>query len=183
VTLQFIGGKSGGVDYHVRPPPQRVHHLALGGDARRGRQVRRQRMAPPRLIVTPLQFLARAIEIERRQFDIVAQAQPLDQLHDRVRIEPARARIEADRQRRVLQFVGIGRIDQPFEQANRKIVDHLPAQVLQHAQRGGLARAQHAGHQQHPLADGRRRRRDGFGVGWRGHQPLLCSAITKKESD
>ncbi len=61
--------------------------------------------------------------------------------------EVARAAVEADRQRLAGGVVA----DQAVEQADREVVERFPAEVLERAQRGGLAGTEHAGDEQDAL--------------------------------
>ena len=70
-------------------------------------------------------------------------------------IEAARARVEADGERRAqVGGLGLGAVDQPLEQPDREVVDRFPAEILEHAQRRGLARAEQPGNEQDALPGG-----------------------------
>ena len=95
----------------------------------------------------PFQLVPGAIEENGGHAHVVARFQLLHSFDDLVGHESARAAIEADRQR-LIAPVGA---DEAAEEADREIVDGLPPQILEFAQRGALAGSQHAGHQQDSL--------------------------------
>ena len=59
LLLERVGGGVGGVDDMVGPAPQRLHQLALGGDAVGGGAVGRERVAAARLRIAAKQFASR----------------------------------------------------------------------------------------------------------------------------
>src|SRR5688572_14580861 len=78
-------------------------------------------------------------------------AQLLDAPYDALGVEATRLRADAERERAIILAVGAfagGRIEQPVEEEQRQIVDCLPAQILERAQRSRLAGRRHAGHEQ-----------------------------------
>jgi hypothetical protein len=112
-------------------------------------------MAAAGLVVAPLQLLARTVEEQRGDLDSLLLGQGLHAGDDPVRIKPAGARIETDRQRHAVVARGVAAArDELVQEAHREIVDRLPAQVFQHLEHGRLARAEQARDQKHALPAG-----------------------------
>jgi hypothetical protein len=113
-------------------------------------------MPPPRLRIAPLQFGAGAVEEQHADVEAMRVAQRADAFDDPRRVEIARACADADRQRLavVRRPHGERRIEQPVEQHQRQIVDHLPAEVLERLEHRRLARAGQAGDEQYVLGHG-----------------------------
>src|SRR5579859_4911474 len=156
--LERVAAAVGRVDQMVGSAAQWEQQLAFAGDAVLGRAVERHRMTPARFRETADELAARAIEEENAGIVAMA-AQPLDPRDDPLRVESARATVHHQGEGAVLTFVAsrIGDVEQAVEEDQRQIVDHLPADVLQRADGGALARARHAGHEEQapPLALGR----------------------------
>lgn len=111
-------------------------------------------MASAGLVEAALQFLARTVEEQGGDLEVVTLAQRLDLGDHPVRIEAAGAAVEADGQRG-----GIVRrlaLDHAFEKADREIVDDFPPEVFEYAQHRRLAGTEHAGHEQDFLLVGTR---------------------------
>ena len=169
--LQVARVERRGVDHRLGPAAQRFHQFALGADALDHRAALRQRMAAAGLVVAALELDAGAVEEQCGDGQVGACGQFLPARDDRVRIESAGARIEPDRERRTRIAVCAFRSDKPVDEADREIVDRLPPEVFEHAQRRGLARARQPGHQHHPLA------LPGLRISGRvGHAARLCGA-------
>src|SRR3546814_19967924 len=101
------------------------------------------------------EFLPRAIEEQRADVVTVPLAQSLDPFDDALRIEIARARTDAERERARVACPVLGRWggQQSIEEDEWQVVDHFPAQILQRFEHGRLASARHAGDQQDFIGD------------------------------
>ncbi len=163
-------GKAGGVDQPVRPAAERREQLAFARDPVGHRPVLRERMPPPRLRIAPRQLLAAALEEQRSDIVAVVLAKPLDAADDALGVESAGLRADPDRQRPLVGGIGaLGQVgvEQAVEEEEGKVVDRLPAEILERAQHGGLARARHAGDEQDVL----------------GHRSCSCRAPLEREFD
>ena len=132
---------------------QRLQQFALGGNAGGGRFVLAHRVAAACFVVASLQLGSAAVEEQGSDRKIAARGEALDPLDRAGRVETAGARVKADGKRRAsieLGRAGLG-FKQTVQKADRKIVDRLPAHVLQRAQRSGLASTEHAGDEKNTL--------------------------------
>src|SRR3546814_7661127 len=96
---QFVGREVARVDQPIRPAPERRQQLALPPDAVARRAIGRKRMAAARFVIASFEFLPRAIEEQRADVVTVPLAQSLDPFDNALRIEIARARTDAERER------------------------------------------------------------------------------------
>ena len=97
-------------------------------------------------VIAPLQLGIVAVDKLGDQLQIGAIREAFGDVDDGRGVEAAGPRIEPDRQRSAI-LPGEHFAHQRAQQADREVVDRLPAEVFQHAQTGGLARPGHARNQ------------------------------------
>src|SRR3546814_13184986 len=88
-------------------------------------------MAAARFVIASFEFLPRAIEEQRADGVTVPLAQSLDPFDNALRIEIARARTDAERERARVACRALGRRggQQSMKEDEWQVVDHLPAQT------------------------------------------------------
>ena len=143
-----MDGERRGVDHDVGQFDDRAHRPAFLTDGVGDRPVVSQRVAVACFREAAGQDLVVAIEEQHAETHVRAGAEWCQDPGENFRLEPPGAKIDADGDRLVAAGADAGRVDQAADQVEGQVVDDLVAEILEALQRGGLAGAGHARHQE-----------------------------------
>src|SRR5579871_1310157 len=144
---QLVGGEGARVEDAIGDLAQGEQRVALAADAVGDRAALGGGVRAPGLAEAAHEHVVVGLEVE--DLDDGARRAQLGEHAGEVEQEPPRAHVDAQRDAPDLLARALPQLEEARHQRHRQIVDAVEAEVLEHVQRGALARARHPRDHEH----------------------------------